>query len=132
MLYNVKCFPMHDWVLVRTVDNPNQRTPGGIWMPETAEQQPIAQVVAWGKGRKEVPSSIPDDLEEGMLVVLQKYVGTKIGLNGKVHMIVKYYDIQAKLVFYNEDGTEFIPELPEEFFQKTMRDTEEEESRVIS
>jgi len=128
-IYQCKCKPLHDYILVRVVDNPNERTPGGIIIPQTAEQQPVAQVIDKGPGRKDAPSTIPEDIEVGDLVILQKYIGTKVDLNGTICMMVKYYDVQGILEFYDRHGERFRPEIPEHFF--TVGESKKEESRLV-
>jgi len=124
MIYKCELEPFHDFVLVRMIDNPNRVTPGGIIIPETAEQQPVAQILAFGPGRDGSPSTVPyGKIEVGDLVVMQKYIGTKVDLNGHICMLVKWYDVQGRFRFVNDKGVEFKPEIPDDFFVKSDEDT---------
>ena len=103
------------------VDNPNKVTPGGIVIPDTAESQPVAQVIAFGGGRDGSPSTDPSiHLKVGDLVVMQKYIGTKVEINGTICMLVKWYDIQGRFKFTDHNGVEFAPEIPDDFFSKQV------------
>lgn len=117
MLYNCEIEPLHDYVLVRLVDNPNKKTPGGLYIPDTAEAQPVAQVLAVGPGREGIPGTTPS-VEKGDLVVLQKYIGTKIDINGTVCLLIKWYDVQAKLKYTDSLKIEVKPDIPEEFYKQ--------------
>ena len=118
MIYKVEVEPLHDYVVVRTIDNPEKTTPGGIIIPDTAEKQPLAQIVALGPGREGIPASDPrHDLAPGDIVLLQKFIGTKVDVNGKICMLVKYLDVQAKIKYSDpETGKEFKPVIPEDYF----------------
>lgn len=118
MIYKVEVEPFHDFVIVRTIDNPEKVTPGGIIIPDTAEKQPLCQVIGFGDG---IPGRIDTNphgkLEPGDIVILQKYTGTKIDLNGHIVMLVKWYDVQAKIKYtIAETGEEFRPDLPNDYF----------------
>jgi co-chaperonin GroES (HSP10) len=118
MLYKVEVQPFHDFVIVRTIDNPETVTPGGIIIPNTADKQPLCQVVGFGDGITGNPATDPrGKLQVGDIVVLQRYTGTKIMLNGHVVQFVKWYDIQGKVKYtVAESGEEFRPSIPEDYF----------------
>lgn len=118
MIYKVEVEPFHDYVIVRTIDNPEKVTPGGIIIPDTAEKQPLCQVVGFGDGITGRPETDPrGKLSVGDIVILQKYIGTKIMLNGHVVQLVKWYDVQAKIKYtIAGTGEEFNPSLPEDYF----------------
>lgn len=124
MRYRVEIEPYHDYVLVRMIDNPEQMTEGGIIMPNTAEKQPICQVIGFGPGRKGVEGSDPrGSLKIGDLIIMARYIGTKIEFNGSTACMVKYYDIQGTIKFVDKDtGEEFKPEIPEDWFSRDTKD----------
>ena len=108
LLYNVEIQMLHDFVLVKLVDPPEKRQ-GCIILPQTSEDTPIAQVVDVGPGREGSPATKPHpDLKKGSFVVLQKYIGTKIVLDGDTHLIVKYYDCQSIVKLRDPDGTPLL------------------------
>jgi len=130
MIYTCSVIPFHDFVIVRTIDNPNKVTPGGIIIPETAEKQPLAQVIGFGPGCTGLPQTSPIGiLKVGDIVILQRYVGTKVDINGQICMLVKWYDVQAKVIYRDADGNEFNPELPSDFFD-TSRVTDKKSTLV--
>jgi len=118
MIYKVEVEPFHDFVIVRTIENPEKVTPGGIIIPDTAEKQPLCQVIGFGTGIAGQPHTDPRGrLKPGDIVILQKYTGTKIDLNGHLCMLVKWYDVQAKIKYtIVETGEEFCPDLPDDYF----------------
>jgi chaperonin GroES len=118
MIYKVEVEPFHDFVIVRTIENPEKITPGGIIIPDTADKQPLCQVIGFGDGIQGQPHTDPrGKLKPGDIVILQKYTGTKIDLNGHVVQLVKWYDVQAKIKYtVASTGEEFRPDLPEDYF----------------
>jgi len=95
MLYNItNVRPLHDFVLVKRCE-PIERTPGGVFVV-TNEEQNHAVVVAVGPGRDGVAGTEPK-VRPGDLVLLARFIGMKIQINGEEHTLVKWYDIQAVL-----------------------------------
>jgi co-chaperonin GroES (HSP10) len=129
--YRLDVEPFHDYILVRTLDNPNRMTSSGIIIPDAHDQAPVAQVLAIGPGRDGVPAADPTGkLAVGDLVLMAKSIGTKVEYNGVVAMMVKWYDLQGKFRFYDrETGEEYVPEINEDMFQ---RPEPEVESRVVT
>jgi chaperonin GroES len=92
MLMNVR--PLRDRVLVKRVEEAEQRV-GGIIIPDTAKEKPQqAKVVAVGSGRtNEDGKTIPLDVKAGEYVLIGKYAGTEIKLDGEEYLIVREDEI---------------------------------------
>ena len=86
---NVK--PLADRVLVEPAAA-EQRTAGGIIIPDTAKEKPQkGTVVAIGNGKKDEPLTV----EVGDQVLYGKYSGTEINIEGKDYLIMRESDILA-------------------------------------
>ena len=83
-----------DRVLVKRVDDQEQRI-GGIIIPDTAKEKPQqAKVVAVGRGRvNDEGKTIPLDVQPGEYVLIGKYAGTDIKLDGEDYLIVREDEI---------------------------------------
>ena len=88
--------PLHDRVLVKRVDS-DQKTAGGIIIPDTAKEKPQeGKVVAVGSGaRTEEGKIIPMDVKVGDLVLFGKWSGTEVKIDGKEYSIMKESDIMG-------------------------------------
>jgi chaperonin GroES len=88
--------PLRDRVLVQRVEEQEQRI-GGIIIPDTAKEKPQqAKVVAVGSGRvTDEGRTIPPDVKAGEYVLIGKYAGTEIKLDGQEYLIVKEEEILA-------------------------------------
>jgi chaperonin GroES len=93
-LSKMKFRPLHDRVLVRRVESDN-KTPGGIIIPDTAKEKPQeGQVVAVGSGiRKDDGSIVSLDVKVGDRVIFGKWSGTEVKVNGEELLIMKESDI---------------------------------------
>jgi len=89
---NVK--PMNDRVLVVRVEE-EQKTIGGIIIPDTAKEKPMeGKVVAAGLGKlDEKGKRIPMEVKDGDRVLFSKYAGTEIKINGVDHLFMREDDI---------------------------------------
>lgn len=99
MIYNIEdAYVEHDFVLVRRVDT--RKTPGGIHLPFHSDKQEsnIAKVVAVGPGIPGKPETVPR-CAPGEYWVVARYIGTIITINGRDHVLVKWYDMQVRLTF---------------------------------
>jgi chaperonin GroES len=89
-----KIRPLQDRVLLKRVQE-EQKTKGGIIIPDTAKEKPVeGEVVAVGNGK------VLDDgtvralgVKAGDRVLFGKYSGTEIKLDGEEHLIVREDDI---------------------------------------
>jgi chaperonin GroES len=86
--------PLRDRVLVKRVEESEQRI-GGIIIPDTAKEKPQqAKVVAVGSGRvNDDGRVIPPDVKAGDYVLIGKYAGTEIKLDGEEFLIVREDEI---------------------------------------
>ena len=86
--------PLRDRVLVRRVEEQEQRI-GGIIVPDTAKEKPQqARVVAVGSGRvNDDGKTIPLDVKAGDYVLVGKYSGTEIKLDGEDYLILREDEI---------------------------------------
>ena len=90
---NVK--PLADRILVRRLEESETKR-GGIIIPDTAKEKPQhAQVVAVGPGRFEDGKRIPLEVKKGDKVLIGKYVGTEVKIDGGEYLIVPEHDILA-------------------------------------
>ena len=86
--------PLHDRVVVRRIAA-EEKTKGGIIIPDTAQEKPQeGEVIAVGPGgRDENGKLIPIDLKPGNRVLFGKWSGTEVKLDGKDLLIMKESDI---------------------------------------
>ena len=91
--------PLHDRVVVRRID-PENKTKGGIIIPDTAKEKPSeGEVIAVGLGgRDESGKLIPIDIKAGDRVLFGKWSGTEVRLDGEELLIMKESDIMGVLV----------------------------------
>ncbi|MCH7780200.1 MAG: co-chaperone GroES [Acidobacteria bacterium] len=86
----MKVKPLYDRVLVRRIEEKEQRR-GGIIIPDSAKEKPMeGKVVAVGTGRlNEDGSRAPLEVKTGDRVLFGKYAGQEIKINDKEHVIIK-------------------------------------------
>jgi chaperonin GroES len=88
--------PLHDRVVVKRIDA-EEKTKGGIIIPDTAKEKPQeGEVVAVGPGgRDEAGKLIPIDVKPGNRVLFGKWSGTEVKLDGEELLIMKESDIMG-------------------------------------
>jgi chaperonin GroES len=88
--------PLHDRVLVRRIDE-DERTAGGIIIPDTAKEKPMTgEVVAVGSGaRDEKGKLVPLDVAPGDQILFGKWSGSEVKMNGEELLIMKESDIMG-------------------------------------
>ena len=88
--------PLHDRVLVRRVES-DQKTAGGIIIPDTAQEKPMeGEVLEVGSGaRDEVGKLVPLDVKKGDKILFGKWAGTEVKMNGEDYLIMKESDIMG-------------------------------------
>jgi chaperonin GroES len=86
----MKVKPLYDRVLVKRVEEKEQRQ-GGIIIPDTAKEKPMeGKVIAVGAGRLEKDGKrIPMELKVGDRVLFGKYSGTEIKIEDDEHVILR-------------------------------------------
>ncbi|MFQ5786195.1 MAG: co-chaperone GroES [Alphaproteobacteria bacterium] len=92
----MKFRPLHDRVLVRRLEE-EERTAGGIIIPDTAKEKPMqGEVLAVGPGaRNEKGEITPLDVKEGDRVLFGKWSGTEVKIDGEELVIMKESDIMG-------------------------------------
>jgi chaperonin GroES len=86
--------PLHDRVVVRRVEA-EEKTAGGIIIPDTAKEKPQeGEVIAVGPGsRNEKGELVPLDLKAGDRILFGKWSGTEVKVDGENILIMKESDI---------------------------------------
>lgn len=94
----MKFRPLHDRVAVRRIDE-DQKTAGGIIIPDTAAEKPqTGEVIAVGPGpRGDDGKAEPLDVKSGDKVLFGKWSGTEVKLDGEEVLIMKESDIMGVL-----------------------------------
>ena len=86
--------PLYDRILVTRLEE-EQKTKGGIIIPDTAKEKPFqAKVVAVGNGKINEKGQVrPLDVKPGDTVLFAKYSGTEVKLDGQEHLILREEDV---------------------------------------
>jgi chaperonin GroES len=91
----MKVKPLSDKVLIQMVEV-EETTKSGIILTGTAKEKPqVAQVVAAGPGETVDGKLVPMTVKAGEKVIVSKYAGTEIKVDGKDMLIVRQNDILA-------------------------------------
>ena len=90
----MKIRPLQDRILVKRLDE-EEKTKGGIIIPDTAKEKPQeAQVMAVGTGKVADDGTVtPLDVKVGDRILLGKYSGTEVTLDGEEHLIIREDDV---------------------------------------
>jgi chaperonin GroES len=90
----MKIRPLQDRVIVKRIEE-QEKTKGGIIIPETAKEKPMeGKVIAVGKGKVLEDGKIhPLDVKAGDRVLFGKYAGTEVKIDGEEHLIMREDDI---------------------------------------
>ena len=87
--------PLGTRVLVKRLDE-DETSEGGIIIPDTAKEKPQeAEVVSLGTGKNEDGESVEFSVKSGDRVLISKYGGTDIKIEGEEHLILSESDILA-------------------------------------
>ena len=92
----MKFRPLHDRVVVRRVES-EERTAGGIIIPDTAKEKPQeGEVIAVGPGaRDESGKLVPLDVKAGDRILFGKWSGTEVKIDGQDYLIMKESDVMG-------------------------------------
>ena len=92
----MKFRPLHDRVVVRRVES-EERTAGGIIIPDTAKEKPQeGEIIAVGPGaRDEAGKLVPLDVKAGDRILFGKWSGTEVKIDGEELLIMKESDIMG-------------------------------------
>jgi chaperonin GroES len=94
----MKIRPLGDRVVVKRVKE-EEKTKGGIIIPDTAKEKPVeGLVIAVGNGKPLKDGKIrPLDVKAGDRILFGKYSGTEVKLDGEDHIIMREDDLLAVL-----------------------------------
>ncbi len=92
----MKFRPLHDRVVVRRL-NAEEKTTGGIIIPDTAKEKPMeGEIIAAGPGaRNEAGQLVALDVKAGDRVLFGKWSGTEVKIDGEELLIMKESDIMG-------------------------------------
>jgi chaperonin GroES len=90
----MKVQPLHDRILVRRVEEKEQKR-GEIIIPDTAKEKPMeGKVIAVGTGRIEKDGTrIPLEIKVGDRVLFGRYAGTEVKIEDKEHIILREEEV---------------------------------------
>jgi chaperonin GroES len=89
-----KIRPLQDRIIVKRVEE-EEKTKGGIIIPDTAKEKPIeGKVIAVGNGKVQEDGKVrPLDVKAGDRILFSKYAGTEVKIDGEEHLIMREEDI---------------------------------------
>jgi chaperonin GroES len=94
----VQVRPLQDRVIVKRVEEKEERSAGGIIIPDAAKERPQeGKIVAVGPGKREDGKILALDVKVGDRILFGKYSGTEIKLDGEEHLILREEDILGVL-----------------------------------
>lgn len=87
--------PLHDRVILRRIEDTNNQTAGGLFIPDSAKEKPQeGEVIAAGEGKyKEDGTRQPLDVKKGDRVLFGKYSGSEIKLDNEEFLIMREDEI---------------------------------------
>ena len=90
--------PLHDRVVVKRIDE-EEKTAGGIIIPDTAKEKPMqGKIVAVGPGKRSDGGELsPLDVKAGDTVIFGKWSGTEVTIDGQDLLIMNETDIMGIL-----------------------------------
>jgi chaperonin GroES len=93
---SMKFRPLHDRVVIRRIEG-EEKTKGGIIIPDTAKEKPQeGEVIAVGPGaRDESGKLVPLDVKAGDRVLFGKWSGTEVKIDGEDLLIMKESDVMG-------------------------------------
>jgi chaperonin GroES len=92
----MKVRPLHDRLIVKRLEE-EEKTKGGIIIPDTAKEKPIeGKVIAAGEGRTNKDGKkIPMEVKKGDRILFAKYAGTEVKMEGEEYLMMKEDDVLA-------------------------------------
>ncbi|HEV7731355.1 MAG TPA: co-chaperone GroES [Candidatus Binatia bacterium] len=87
--------PLADRLIVKRIETSEQKSSGGIIIPDTAKEKPQeGKVVAVGKGKINDDGKVtPLDIKAGDRILFGKYSGSEIKIDGEEHLIMREDDV---------------------------------------
>ena len=92
----MKIKPLADRILVKR-EEPSETVRGGIIIPDTAKEKPQeGRVMAAGPGKiDENGKRVPMEVKKGDRILMGKYAGTEVKIDGEEHLILREDDVLA-------------------------------------
>ena len=86
--------PLHDRLLIQRLSE-EEKTAGGIYIPETAKEKPQeGRVIAVGSGKRtEDGKCLPLEVKGGDQILFSKYAGTELRFKGKEYLMIREDDV---------------------------------------
>ena len=93
----MKIRPLHDRVVVKRLESDEEKTTGGLFIPDSAKEKPQkGEIVAAGAGKKNEDGKLmPLDVKVGDTVLFGKYSGNEIKVDGEECLIMREDEILA-------------------------------------
>jgi len=87
--------PLHDRLIVKRIEDSEQRSAGGIIIPDSAKEKPQeGKVLAVGKGkRNDEGKTFPLDVKSGDRILFGKYSGSEIKVDGEECLILREEEV---------------------------------------
>ncbi len=94
----MKIRPLHDRILAKRLAE-QDKTAGGLFIPDTAKEKPLeAKVIAVGNGKLLEDGSIHKlEVKAGDKILIGKYTGSEVRIDGEEHLILREDDVLAVL-----------------------------------
>ena len=91
--------PLYDRIVVKRLDEQDEKTAGGLIIPDTAKEKPQqGEVVAVGKGKRlEDGKVITLDVQVGDKILFGKYSGSEIKIDGNEYLIMREDEVLGVL-----------------------------------
>ncbi len=90
----MKVRPLHDRLIVKRLEE-EEKTRGGIIIPDTAKEKPIeGKVIAAGEGKiNKDGKKMPMEVKKGDRILFAKYAGTEVKMDGEEYLMMKEDDV---------------------------------------
>ncbi len=94
----MKIQPLGDRIVVRPSEK-EEKTAGGILIPETAKEKPLqGKVVAVGAGRRNKKGErVPVEVKAGETVLYERYAGSKVEIEGEEYLVLREDEVLGRL-----------------------------------
>ncbi len=91
--------PLYDRLVVKRIEEAEERTPGGIVIPDSAKEKPQqGEVIAVGQGKRlDDGKLVPLEVKKGDRILFGKYSGNEIKMNGEEYLILREDEVLAIL-----------------------------------
>src|SRR5205823_6135136 len=96
--FSMNIRPLHDRILAKRLAE-EDKTAGGLFIPDTAKEKPLeAQVIAVGNGKILENGSLRAlEVKAGDKILIGKYTGSEVKIDGEEHIILREDDVLAVL-----------------------------------